>query len=242
MRYETVMDLHTHTIASGHAYNTLREMAKAAADRGLEILGITEHAPMMPGTCCNYYFHNLKTVPRELYGIRLFLGAELNILNPQGEVDLNETELRGMDIGIASLHLPCMKPGTREENTSAYLNAMKNPYVNIIGHPDDSRYPVDYELLVKAAKEKHKLLELNNTSLKPTGPRQGAHENDVRMLKLCKEMDVCISLGSDAHIEESICDFTEAVKVIEETDFPDRLIVNTDIDLLKSYLHKFRNA
>ena len=42
MRYETVMDLHTHTIASGHAYNTLREMAKAAADRGLEILGITE--------------------------------------------------------------------------------------------------------------------------------------------------------------------------------------------------------
>lgn len=133
MRYETVMDLHTHTIASGHAYNTLREMAKAAADRGLEILGITEHAPMMPGTCHNYYFHNLKTVPRELYGIRLFLGAELNILNPQGEVDLNEAELRGMDIGIASLHLPCMKPGTREENTSAYLNAMKNPYVNIIG-------------------------------------------------------------------------------------------------------------
>ena len=89
MRYETVMDLHTHTIASGHAYNTLREMAKAAADRGLEILGITEHAPMMPGTCYNYYFHNLKTVPRELYGIRLLLGAELNILNPQGEVDLN---------------------------------------------------------------------------------------------------------------------------------------------------------
>ena len=88
MRYETVMDLHTHTIASGHAYNTLREMAKAAADRGLEILGITEHAPMMPGTCYNYYFHNLKTVPRELYGIRLLLGAELNILNPQGEVDL----------------------------------------------------------------------------------------------------------------------------------------------------------
>lgn len=137
MRYETVMDLHTHTIASGHAYNTLREMAKAAADRGLEILGITEHAPMMPGTCYNYYFHNLKTVPRELYGIRLLLGAELNILNPQGEVDLKEEELRGIDIGIASLHLPCMKPGSREENTSAYLNVMKNPYVNIIGHPDD---------------------------------------------------------------------------------------------------------
>ena len=41
---------------------------------------------------------------------------------------------------------------------------MDNPYVNIIGHPDDSRYPVDYEQLVRAAGEKHVLLELNNTS------------------------------------------------------------------------------
>ena len=41
---------------------------------------------------------------------------------------------------------------------------MENHYVNIIGLPDDSRYPVDYEKLVKAAKEKHVLLELNNTS------------------------------------------------------------------------------
>ena len=45
-----VMDLHTHTIASGHAYGTVREMAQAAAERGVEILGITEHAPGIPGT------------------------------------------------------------------------------------------------------------------------------------------------------------------------------------------------
>ena len=41
---EFKFDLHTHTIASGHAYSTVQEMAKAAADRGLELLGITEHA------------------------------------------------------------------------------------------------------------------------------------------------------------------------------------------------------
>ena len=51
MKYQSVMDLHTHTVASGHAYCTLREMAKAASDKGLELLGITEHAPKMPGTC-----------------------------------------------------------------------------------------------------------------------------------------------------------------------------------------------
>ena len=49
MRVE--IDTHTHTLASGHAYNTMNEMAKAAADKGLKGLAITEHAPEMPGTC-----------------------------------------------------------------------------------------------------------------------------------------------------------------------------------------------
>ena len=240
MRYETVMDLHKHTIASGHAYNTLREMAKAAADRGLEILGITEHAPMMPGTCHNYYFHNLKTVPRELYGIRLFLGAELNILNPQGEVDLNETELRGMDIGIASLHLPCMKPGTREENTSAYLNAMKNPYVNIIGHPDDGRYEVDYEALVQGAKEYGKILEVNNHSLVPNSFRQNARENDVKMLKFCMKYQVPVVMDSDAHFDTHIAEFDAARVLLEELDFPEELVVNHSVNALRGYINAIK--
>ena len=43
-----LLDLHTHTIASGHAYNTLYEMAQAAADKGLSLYGCSEHAPAMP--------------------------------------------------------------------------------------------------------------------------------------------------------------------------------------------------
>ena len=51
MEYNFEADLHTHTIASGHAYNTIREMARAAADKGLKALGITEHAlPSSPGS------------------------------------------------------------------------------------------------------------------------------------------------------------------------------------------------
>ena len=238
MRYETVMDLHTHTIASGHAYNTLREMAKAAADRGLEILGITEHAPMMPGTCYNYYFHNLKTVPRELYGIRLLLGAELNILNPQGEVDLKEEELRGIDIGIASLHLPCMKPGSREENTSAYLNVMKNPYVNIIGHPDDGRYEIDYEALVQGAKEYGKVLELNNHSMDSECTRENAVENDTVMLELCKKYQVPVVMDSDAHFDLLIGEFDRARDLLEKLDFPEELVLNRSVDAIRKYVNR----
>ena len=133
MRYNSVLDLHTHTLVSGHAYCSLREMAKAASKKGLEVLGITEHAPAMPGTCHKYYFENLKIVPREMYGIQLLLGSEVNILDAQGTVDLAQRTLERMDVVIASLHMPCMKPGSKLENTESYLNVMKNPYVNIIG-------------------------------------------------------------------------------------------------------------
>ena len=75
------LDMHTHTIASGHAYGTITEMAKEAAVRGLKLLGITEHTHHMPGTCNDLYFVNLRVVPREMYGVRLMLGAELNIMD-----------------------------------------------------------------------------------------------------------------------------------------------------------------
>ncbi len=237
MSYEYVLDLHTHTIASGHAYNTLREMAKAASDKGLSVLGITEHAPKMPGTCHSFYFHNLKTVPRELYGIRLLLGSEVNIMDFEGNIDLEERDLKGMDIIIASLHTPCIKPGSVRENTTAYLKAMENPYVNIIGHPDDGRYPVDYRALVEGAKEKGKVLELNNHSLDPKCFRRDARENDLKMLELCKEYAVPVIMGSDAHFDTLIGEFSMARELLEEVDFPEELVLNRSVEALQGHVN-----
>lgn len=236
-KYETVLDLHTHTIASGHAYCSIREMASAAANKGLSLLGITEHAPKMPGTCHNFYFHNLKVVPREMYGIRLLLGSEVNILDTKGTIDLEEKELRHMDVVIASLHTPCMKPGSVEENTEALIQAMKNPYVNIIGHPDDGRYPTDYKALVQAAREYHKVLELNNHSLDPTCFRQNAHENDRKMLALCQEYKVPVVMSSDAHFDTYIGDFPNAIQLLEEMDFPEELVLNRSVEAVLPYVN-----
>ena len=140
-----ILDLHTHTIASGHAYNTMNEMIAAAKSRGLEIYGITEHAPRMNGSCTEMYFQNFRILSREKDGMTVLHGVELNILDAEGHVDLTERVLAEMDIGIASMHLPCYTSGGIVENTKAYLNVMKNPYVNIIGHPDDARFPIDYK-------------------------------------------------------------------------------------------------
>ena len=213
MRYSSVLDLHTHTVASGHAYCSLREMAKVASEKGLEVLGVTEHAPGMPGTCHQYYFDNLRVVPREMYGIQLLLGSEVNILDAWGTVDLPERTLERM-------------------------NVMKNPYVNIIGHPDDGRYEIDYEALVQGAKEYGKVLELNNHSMEPDCNRQNAVENDREMLELCKKYQVPVVMDSDAHFDLLIGEFDLARNLLEKLDFPEELVLNRSVDAIRKYVNR----
>ena len=141
-----LLDLHTHTIASGHAYNTLYEMAQAAADKGLSLYGCSEHPPAMPGSCHAFYFSNFKVLPRVIRGVPVLMGTELNILDYTGRVDLEDHYLLKTDYAIASLHTPCIdNHGTREDYTKAYLGAIKHPLIHIIGHPDDSRLPADWD-------------------------------------------------------------------------------------------------
>lgn len=238
MKY--VLDSHTHTIASGHAYSTIHEMAREASERGLKLLGITEHSMKLPGTCHEFYFQNLKVLRRQMYGIEVLFGAEVNIMDYDGSLDMGEELLKKMDVVIASLHTPCIRPGTIEQNTSAYLHAMENPYVNIIGHPDDSRYPVDYEALVRAAKERKVLLELNNGSYQPGGSRKNPMENDLKMLRLCKKHQAPIILGSDAHTQEDVGNYCYLDEVLKQAEFPQELIVNRSVEEYKTYINRFR--
>ncbi len=135
------IDIHTHTIASGHAYNTLFENAKYASEKGLEILGTTDHAPSMPGAPHEWYFGNLKVLPKELYGVTMLYGSEANIVDYEGNIDLPTEIQQKLDVMIASIHDPVMKPNNNPDlNTSAFLGAMDNPYVSIIGHCGNPRF------------------------------------------------------------------------------------------------------
>ncbi len=236
MSAEYRLDMHTHTIASGHAYNTILEMAKAASEKGLSMLGITEHTKAMPNGCTDFYLSNLDVVDRNLFGIELWLGVELNILDYHGGVDVSSSILQGLDICIASLHTPCIRPGSIGQNTRALTGAMEHPCVSIIGHPDDGRYPVDFEEVVQAAKENHVLLELNNNSLAPDGFRMNARENDRQMLELCAEYGQPIIIGSDAHWMSLVGRHDRAVELLEEIDFPQELVMNYHLHGFKEYI------
>lgn len=223
---KVLIDAHTHTVASGHAYSSLQEMVRAAADKGLEILGITEHGPSVPGTCPLVYFRNMFVVPRQMYGIRLLMGCEVNILDNQGNLDLNDEYLDRLDIAIAGIHGNCWQGGTKEENTKGMLQVIRNPKIHIISHPGDGTAELDFEPLVLAAKESHTLLEINNHSLAPQRKKTVARDNNLEILRLCKKYDVPTILGSDAHISFQIADYDRLFPLLDETDFPDELIMN----------------
>lgn len=236
MTVKNLSDLHTHTIASGHAYNTLYEMVQAAANAGLSYFGSSDHAPAMPGSSGEMYFCNFSVIPKELFGVRLFMGCELNILDSQGNVDLSPRLLERLDYGIASLHDLCYKSGTKKENTAAVIGAMKNPFVQIIGHPDSAVFPLDYREIVKAAAEYHVLLEVNNSSLKPDSPRPGARENYYTMLELCRRYNTPVIVNSDAHCAADAGNLKFAMDLLREIGFPLELTANYSDRLLKSYL------
>lgn len=231
------VDTHAHTVASGHAYNTIREMAAAGAAAGLEALALTEHSPEMPGSTNLFYFENLKVVPREMSGIRMLFGVELNIMDENGTVDLPQRVCQKMDIVLASLHTPCYSTKhTLDDNMNAYFKAMEKPYIHIIGHPDDGRYPIDYEALVKKARETKTLLEVNNSSLSDLNPRENAWENLTTMLELCKQYEVPVTTGSDAHIDVDAGNFHRVKTLLEACDFPEELVATYSYERLLSMM------
>lgn len=235
---KTKADLHTHTIVSGHAYSSLQEMARSASEKGLELLGITEHGPSVPGTCNPIYFHNLHVIPRQMYGVRLLLGCEVNILDSDGTLDLSDEEMSHLDLCIAGIHSICWKPGTEDENTAGVIKSMNNPHIKIICHPGDGTAELNFEELVKASKCSGTILEINNHSLSAfRTKRKKAIPNNLELLRLCKKYAVPVLLGSDAHISFQIADYSNLYPLLAQTEFPDELILNYDMPELLKILH-----
>lgn len=230
-------DIHTHTIASGHgSVATITDMAKAAAAKNLKMLGISDHGPATLGGGRTSYFRSLAHAQKKRLGVEMLYGAEVNILDNHGKLDLDDSILEHLDYAIASIHKPVKKPGTLEENTVAYIEAMKNPYVRIIGHCDDIKYPLDYLAIVKAAMKYNVLLEINNSSLSPDGYRGDTRFNDLMILNLCRHFHYPVILASDSHGTRNVADFEYALKLVKLAKMPEALIMNCSLKAFKCFL------
>ena len=238
MKY--LSDLHTHSIVSGHAYSTLLENINYCAEKGIKILGTSEHAPTMPGAPHYWYFGNMKVVPRVINGVTILRGCEANILDIDGSLDMTDESSRNLDYMIASFHEPVFKPRSREENTLAILNVMdKYDKVEILGHLGNPNYELDYEAIVKKAKEKNIMIEINNSSLLGSS-RVGSDVNCKKVALLCREIGTKVILTSDSHINTCIGVFNKGIELLEEIQMPKELVMNDPEKLIAHLKSKGR--
>lgn len=227
------LDAHCHTLACGHAYNTLLEVVYAAQDAGLEMICLTEHGPEMPGSVTDMFFSNLASIPAEINGVRILKGMEANIMNSDGLLDVSEMIRPKLEILSASLHTPCFPPASMTENTSAVLGAIADPDVDFLCHLGNPQYPLDYEAVVQEAAKHDKMIEINNGSFYI---RKGSKDNCVALAKLCAKYEVPVILGTDTHFCTDIGKFPYADRALIEAGVPDELIVNLDIRRLTDRL------
>lgn len=230
-----LVDTHTHTVASGHAYSTLRENALFAAKKGLEAFCCTDHGPGLAGGAPDFIISVLQGLPDVLEGVRMIRSCELNILDSEGNIDLSERYLKRTEFLVASMHDIVVAQGTVEENTAALVNALKNKYVDVVGHPGNPHYAVNIEEVVDAAKRCDKLIEINSHSFRH---RRGSDKTCPQFIRLCKQKDVRITVSSDAHACYNVGNFEDAVRALEAEDFPQELIVSRSLGAFTEYLRE----
>lgn len=230
-----LFDLHTHTVASGHAFSTLKENIEAAGRTGLRALGMSDHTMNMPGGPPESFFDNMRVIPPFVNGIRILRGMEANIIDYEGSIDGGRV-MQSLDYVIASLHPPCLCPGTEEENTRAVIGALKNPFVKIIGHPEDRRFPKNHEKIAEAAAAWGEVLEINDSSLRPGSSRASTPEDMLHLIRAAQKYGTFLIMGSDAHICWDVGKLDRAQEILEKSGFPPDHILNFQKDGLNKIM------
>ena len=185
---------------------SIREMAEAARARGLRVLAITDHSGSL-GIAGGMNIESIRRqrteidqVQREMgNSLRLLQGVEVEILS-DGNLDYPDDVLASLDVVIASLHSGLRQP--REVITRRLLRAVRNPHVDIIGHPTGRLIPeregadLDMESLLAAAMETGIALELN------------AHPSRLDLddiySRRAKELGIPVSINTDAHAPDQM--------------------------------------
>lgn len=232
-----MIDTHTHTVLSGHAWSTLRENAAAAARKKMEGICLTEHGHAMPGSGPFFLVSAQKMLPAVVEGVRVYYGVEANMMDFKGGMDIEDRMLFACEFVVSSMHELCVTPGTETENTDAYLATLAHPAVDILGHIDDRKTPNHFEVVVKEAGRLGRLIEINNNSLLI---RKGSIERVEEVARLCAKHNVRVAVSSDAHFDDMIGSVTPALQLLGKIGFPDELVVNRNLAAFELYLNERR--
>lgn len=236
MKSNIKTEVHTHTIASSHAYSTVHEMITECARKEIELLAITDHGPALNNDGAHYWhFFNLKSIPRKVNGVYVIRGAEVNLLDFEAKVDLEDKILEKLDWVIASVHNPCIESGTVEDHTNMYIKALENPLIDCLGHSGTPNFSYDIDAVLETAKRLDKVIELNNHSYS-TRPKSA--ENCKKIARRCAELGVWVSISTDSHSMYELGDTERVWEMAMEAGVQEEQIVNLTAERFLSYLCK----
>ena len=196
-------DLQTHSTWSDGKLSML-EMAQAAAKRGMKVIAFTDHSASL-GVTGGLKMEDHKKQAVEIKKIQKQLGDKILVLHASeveikadGTLDYPDEFLATLDLVVASMHTSLRQP--REKVTQRTINAIRNPHVDIIGHPtgrlisDREGADLDMEAVFKAAAETGVALEIN------------AHPSrldlDDMYARRAKDLGIPISINTDSHSED----------------------------------------
>src|SRR5215211_2475927 len=195
-------DLQTHSNYSDGKL-TMLEMAQAAAKRGMKVIAFTDHSASL-GVTGGLTIERHKQQAAEIKKIQKQLGDKILILHASevenkadGTLDYPDEFLATLDLVLASLHTSLRQP--REKVTQRLINAIRNPYVDIIGHPTGRLIPdregadLDMDAVFQAAAETGVALEIN--------AHPARLDLDDVHARRAKELGIPISINTDSHSE-----------------------------------------
>ncbi|MGC2626313.1 MAG: DNA polymerase/3'-5' exonuclease PolX, partial [Candidatus Udaeobacter sp.] len=195
---------HCHTVASdGH--NTLKEMAEAARELGLEYLGIADHSRSSVqghGIASEKLLEQvaaIRKLNRTFDGFRLFAGVECDILR-DGSLDFPDEVLSQLDYVVVSVHSAFNLSDS--EMTQRVIRALENPFVTMLAHPTGrlllkrDPYQIDIPTVLDAAARTGTWVELN------AAPKR--LDLDWRWWPLAKQKGVKCVINPDAHRTERL--------------------------------------
>ena len=181
--------------------HTIREMVAACIERGHQYMVITDHSRSL-GIANGLSIERLLAQAEEVrrlnaeFGdtIQVLAGTEMDI-KADGSLDYPDEILAQMDFVIASLHSGLQQK--REQVTERLLNAIRNPHVDMIGHPSARQFPnrepvdADWDAVLAAAKN-------TKPSWKSTPIRCG-WTLKPELARMAKDMGVLLAINTDAH-------------------------------------------
>jgi DNA polymerase (family 10) len=196
-------DLQVHSTWSDGKLSML-EMARGAAKRGLNVIAFTDHSASL-GVTGGLKMEDHKKQAAEIRKIQKQLGEEILVLHASeveikadGTLDYPDEFLGTLDLVLASMHTSLRQP--REKVTQRVINAIRNPHVDIIGHPTGRLIPdregadLDMDAILQAAAETGVALEINADPSRL--------DLDDMYARRAKEFGIPISINTDSHSEE----------------------------------------